>query len=51
MKYIDFVNSIQGFVKVEVIDKGIMVIEFVSVVELDNMVNVKQGGIGREIVV
>ena len=48
MKYTDFVNSIQGLVKVEATDKGITAIEFVSAAESDNTANAKQGGIGRE---
>ena len=36
MKYTDFVNSIQGLVKVEAIDKGITAIEFVSAAESGN---------------
>ena len=48
MKYTDFVNSIQGLVKVEATDEGITAIEFVSAAESDNTANAKQGGIGRE---
>ena len=33
MKYTDFVNSIQGLVKVEATDEGITAIEFVSAAE------------------
>ncbi|HAG30783.1 MAG TPA: cysteine methyltransferase, partial [Alteromonas macleodii] len=43
MKYTDFVNSIQGLVKVEATDKGITAIEFVSAAESDNTANAKQG--------
>ena len=48
MKYTDFVNSIQGLVKVEATDKGITAIEFVSAAESDDTANAKQGVIGRE---
>ena len=48
MKYTDFVNSIQGLVKVEATDKGITAIEFVSAAESGNTANAKQGGIGRK---
>lgn len=48
MKYTDFVNSIQGLVKVEATDEGITAIEFVSAAKSDNTANAKQGGIGRE---
>ena len=47
MKYTDFVNSIQGLVKVEATDKGITAIEFVSAAESDDTAN-EAGVIGRE---
>ena len=48
MKYTDFVNSIQGLVKVEATDEGITAIEFVSAAESGNTANAKPGVIGRE---